>query len=258
MEGDEVAELGTSGRGTSTRTMGGSSPRGRRTRVARSVSGRTPRARQTALVASDDRGSLRLEARAVSVKRRRTSRSSPRDAHDAAGPLVAIIGESGSGKTTLLKTLAGVVGSDIGRGDRQRRARGAHGSSIGYVPRGRSRTGADRARGAQVRRAAASGRRRGRGGGARGLRPRGRRGVAGASMQTPASGGCRADSGAAAASRWSCSAGRAWSSWTSRRPVLTPGSRRGMMTDAARAGRRDPRRRARHPRDGQPRAVRRG
>ena len=88
-----------------------------------------------ALVARDDRGSLRLAAEMVTI-----DVAGGKRILDAAsleippGDFVAIIGEAGSGKTTLLKSLAGVIAPTWGAITVNGEPVSARLSEIGYVP----------------------------------------------------------------------------------------------------------------------------
>jgi ABC transport system ATP-binding/permease protein len=88
-----------------------------------------------ALVARDDRGSLRLAAEMVTI-----DVAGGKRILDAAsleippGDFVAIIGEAGSGKTTLLKALAGVIPPTWGAITVSGEPVTARLSEIGYVP----------------------------------------------------------------------------------------------------------------------------
>ncbi len=86
------------------------------------------------LVASDERGSLRLEARGVSKRVEDKQILAPTSLTLRPGRFVAVIGGSGAGKTTLVKILAGVnrptEGAVLVNGDDV----SLHRTSVGYVP----------------------------------------------------------------------------------------------------------------------------
>jgi ABC-type multidrug transport system ATPase subunit len=86
------------------------------------------------LLARDDRGRLRLDARDLSVVAGDRTILDRATLSIAPGQLVAIIGESGSGKTTLLKALAGVSAPTSGTVTVSGEPVAARSSDVGYVP----------------------------------------------------------------------------------------------------------------------------
>ena len=86
------------------------------------------------LVARDERGAMRLDARDVSVFAGDRTILDAASLSIAPGELVALIGESGSGKTTLLKALAGVAPPSAGTITVSGEPVATRGTDIGYVP----------------------------------------------------------------------------------------------------------------------------
>jgi ABC-type multidrug transport system ATPase subunit len=86
------------------------------------------------LVARDERGQMRLSARAVSKRVKDKQILQPTTLTIEPGRFVAIIGESGAGKTTLMKALAGIEPASAGTVTINGEDLAAHRLSIGYVP----------------------------------------------------------------------------------------------------------------------------
>jgi len=86
------------------------------------------------LVARDERGLLRIDARDVAVDVKRKRILQPTSLTVEPGRFVGIIGESGAGKTTLMKGLAGVEPFTGGRVAVNGEPLDVHRTSIGYVP----------------------------------------------------------------------------------------------------------------------------
>lgn len=85
-------------------------------------------------VAADDRGAVRLEARAVAVRVRGAEILAPTSLAFEPGELVAVIGRSGSGKTTLVRTLAGVDDPSEGEVTLNGEPVRSRLTDVGYVP----------------------------------------------------------------------------------------------------------------------------
>jgi ABC-type multidrug transport system ATPase subunit/pSer/pThr/pTyr-binding forkhead associated (FHA) protein len=86
------------------------------------------------LVASDERGSLRLQAHAVEKRAGDKQILAPTTLTLRPGRFIAVIGGSGAGKTTLVKILAGVSRPSEGAVDINGDDISLHRTSIGYVP----------------------------------------------------------------------------------------------------------------------------
>jgi ABC-type multidrug transport system ATPase subunit/ABC-type multidrug transport system permease subunit len=86
------------------------------------------------LLAHNDRGAMRLDARRVTVVAGGKQILDGASLSIVPGELVALIGESGSGKTTLLKALAGVATPTSGSITVSGEPVAARGTDIGYVP----------------------------------------------------------------------------------------------------------------------------
>jgi ABC transport system ATP-binding/permease protein len=88
----------------------------------------------TELVARNEGGALRLDARDVSVEVKGKVILAPTSLAIEPGEFVAFIGESGSGKTTLMRALAGVRRPSGGLVTLNGEPVSAHLTDIGYVP----------------------------------------------------------------------------------------------------------------------------
>ncbi len=85
-------------------------------------------------LARDERGSMRLDAEAVTVQAAEKTILHETSVSLGPGELVAMIGESGAGKSTLLKLLAGVNRPSSGRVSVSGEPIAARLTDVGYVP----------------------------------------------------------------------------------------------------------------------------
>lgn len=86
------------------------------------------------LVASDDRGNLRLRAESVAVEAGGKTILNPTSIGVASGEMLGVIGPSGSGKSTLIKCLAGIIHPTSGAVKVDDESIALRMTDVGYVP----------------------------------------------------------------------------------------------------------------------------